>query len=314
MGRTFLCALLLALWLPEGTWALKVFVSYLYSNKEPDAHRNMKFFLKHGIHSSANIDVDYGLVIKGPCRGEACEEPHKIIQEGKYKNLLVVNYKPGNDYYFDGHLAMLDRLSAEDALTYDHYIFLKCAAIGPMVPAYMPKGWHWASAFIDKMNDSVGLVGASISCLPKGVGAEGPKVEEFAFALSAQAVAVVRNNRQAFRPSRTSADSMDDGYTLTKTVMDQHIGIDCLLLGYRGMDWFNRSIWNCNDNRQLSKDNYLDGISIHPLEVLFYKGKNKQRDAAVWTDTSKYIQWRYMSARRERTRIPVGRSQPWVPG
>lgn len=306
MGPAELCVLLLALWLPEEIWATKIFVSYLYSHKEPDAQRNMRFFLEHGVRSSANMDIDFGIVVKGPCRVEECQAPQKFIQEKKYENIIVINYKPGGDYYFGGYLAMLDRLSADGALTYDHYIFLKCDAIGPMVPAYMPTDWHWTSAFLDKMNDRVGLVGASISCMTKERGGLGPKIEEFAFALTKQATSVVRDNKEAFRIATISATSMDSGYTLTKMIMDQNIGIDCLLLGYRGIDWFNQSEWNCNENRMLSETSSYYGISINPLEVLFYKGKKKQRDAAVVTDTSKYFQWRDMSARRDRARAIVG--------
>ncbi|KAJ1457202.1 hypothetical protein M885DRAFT_496740 [Pelagophyceae sp. CCMP2097] len=56
-------------------------------------------------------------------------------------------------------------------LRYDGYILLNCGVRGPIYPTYMPRGWHWLSAFEDKMtalgrsSGGVALVGTSLACL-----------------------------------------------------------------------------------------------------------------------------------------------------
>jgi hypothetical protein len=293
------------------TIGTRVFVSYAFYNGGIEAERNLKFFLNHGVLPSSTFDIEFGMVIKGECRCAPCEQPGRFLQDATYEKLLTVRQESNEGFDFGAHTSMLDFLAKEKRLPYDYYIFLNCGVIGPILPSFMPKSWHWASAFTEKMTDTVGLVGTSITCLPKkDRGVYGPKVEGFAFALSANALDVVRTHGTSFKQHETKIHAIIKGeYAMTNTIMEHKIGIDCLLLAYQGINWFNKKEWKCNRNKYPSRENTNHGISINPLEVLFHKEwwKAKVRIPVMVNYTEKYVQWHDTSLCHNRKRNGAAR-------
>ncbi|CAM9098248.1 unnamed protein product, partial [Ectocarpus fasciculatus] len=274
----------------EGT---AIFVSYAFYNKGLEAPRNLRFFLKHGVRKSDIFDIEYGIVVKGPCECMECSDPGRFLEDSRDRMLITIRNESNQGFDFGAHASMLNYLESEKRLTYDYYIFLNCGVVGPIVPSYMPPSWHWASAFVDKMKHRVGLVSTSIVCLPsKDRGGYGPKVEGFAFSLSAKALNVVRTNGTSFRQHPTKIHAILHGeFALTKTVMSHNIGIDCLLLAYQGIDWFKPSEWRCNNNKYPSRETFYHGMSIFPLEVIFHKEWWRRKGSVMLNHTERYIQW-----------------------
>ena len=285
--------LLLFLNLLVCTRGTKVFVSYAFHERGIKAERNLIFFLTHGVVPSASFDIAFGIVIKGKCTFQVCQNPSAYVQDQSYGKMITVLREDNFGFDFGAHTSMLNHLSREGREDYDYYIFLNCGVIGPILPAYIPASWHWASAFLDKMTTKVGLVGTSIACLPrKDRGGYGPKVEGFAFALSAHALHITRKFGTSFRQHKTKVDAILKGEAaLTNTVMGHNIGIDCLLLAYQGIDWFNESNWNCNNNEYPSREKKYYGISINPLEVLFHKEWWRRKGSVMENYTDNYIMW-----------------------
>ncbi len=81
---------------------------------------------------------------------------------------------------FGAHAAVLNKFGVSE---FDYFVFLNSGVVGPFVPAYMPKSWHWTEAFVDKLSDRVALCGTSIACMD-GNHMRGPRVEGFAFAMT----------------------------------------------------------------------------------------------------------------------------------
>ena len=271
----------------------KVFVSYAFYNKGLEAQRNLRFFLHHGVKTSKDFHIEYGIVVKGPCECDECTVPERFLRDSKDKELLTIIYEVNGGFDFGAHATMLGSLESARRLEYDFYIFLNCGVIGPILPSYVPSSWHWAQAFVNKINDRVGLVGTSIVCLPvSDRGGYGPKVEGFAFALSAKALEVVRTNGTSFRQHQNKIKAILDGeFALTKTVMSHGIGIDCFLQAYQGVDWFDKREWNCNNNKYPSRETFYHGMSISPLEVIFHKEWWRKKGSVMLNFTEKYVHW-----------------------
>ncbi|KAJ1451715.1 hypothetical protein M885DRAFT_569659 [Pelagophyceae sp. CCMP2097] len=162
------------------------------------------------------------------------------------------------------------------ALRYDGYILLNCGVRGPIYPTYMPPGWHWLSAFEDKLtamghaSGGVALVGTSLVCLnerpwPRG-GGIGPRVEGFAFGVTREALLEV-NGEYALSLSVLGAAGME------WAAAPWNIG--SLLRLHHGVNFRNQTEWRCNGLLHPSRIGTYGGITVHPLEVLFHKGRWK---------------------------------------
>lgn len=70
---------------------------------------------------------------------------------------------------------------------YKYFIFLNSSVKGPFFPSYMPAGWQWTDAFIERLEGDVRGVSSSLVCLPhEDAGGYGAKMESWAFALDTQ--------------------------------------------------------------------------------------------------------------------------------
>jgi hypothetical protein len=271
-------------------------VNYAYSETaRNDAVRNLRFFLQHGVtvpDGQSDLIVDYGLVVNGNCTHDECKNPELFLMEGEVsrKNATIQKLSRANvGFDFGAHAAMLEKLDQGSDGPYDSYIFLNAGVTGPIVPSYMPNGWHWTQAFTQKLHGTVGLVGTSIVCLPKKSG-YGPKVEGFAFAMSAQALNIVRKNGTSFEQHENKNKAIVAGeYNLTSVLLKHGVDIDCLLKSYQGIDWRDKSQWECNNKKHPSRSGTYFGISMHPLETMFHKSHWSGQPLVLDDYVEKYI-------------------------
>jgi hypothetical protein len=261
-----------------------------------------RFFLAHGVIPSEHplLVVEYGLTINGECSAVECNDPKFRTRATLYR---LKRENVGFD--FGAHRAMLEYLDNK-GLRYDVYIFLNDGVTGPIIPSYMPKGWHWTQAFADKLVNNVGLVGTSIVCLRrKDLGGYGPKVEGFAFALSASALEIVRKNGTSFQQHANKKKAILSGeYNMTRTLLAHGVGIDCLLSAYQGVDWRKESEWGCNSMVHPSRSGRYFGISIHPLEVLFHKVFWTGLSPVAQPETTKFTEFQTKKRERELKSSP----------
>ena len=95
---------------------------------------------------------------------------------------LVRKANEGMD--FAAHNTTITYLTAVRRLhRYSYFFLLNSSIRGPFVPSYMPPGWQWTQAFIDRLVSNVGVVSSSLVCLPEeDAGGPGPKLESWAAA------------------------------------------------------------------------------------------------------------------------------------
>ena len=208
-------------------------------------------------------------------------------------------------------------------LAYDVFVALNVGVRGPFFPSYMPPGWHWTSAFADKLewagelgdvkktagsvNSSVALVGTSLACShilpPKGSG-RGPRVEGFAFAIARPALLHLLATHQAFAYHRTKKAAVIDGeYALSIGTLDAGWNIGSLLVEHDGVDFRDQATWDCNSANFPSRDHSYHGVSLHPLEDLFHKAK--------WHTIHNEVNYREMEVLTwARSRNPPGGGVP----
>ena len=248
----------------------RVFVNFAFCHTADDRLDNLKFFLRHGVtvpHRDSGLTaVHYGLVVNGPCTDPVCHS-NTVGDEQIPLRLL---HRDNTGFDFGQHTAMLDDLD-RDGLVYDAYIFLNAGVTGPFVPAYVPPHWHWVRGFTDKLVEKVGVVSTSIVCLPAtDLGGFGPKIEAFAFALSAASLKIVRTHGTSFRQHRDKTAAILEGeYALTDTLFAHGMTIDSLLLAYQEVVW--TPDMACNQLKHPSRHGSYFGTQLHPLETLFHK-------------------------------------------
>jgi len=212
---------------------------------------------------------------------------------------LTVLRRPNKGFDFGAHdhaLQYLDTLCIQR----DVFVFLNAGVTGPFLPAYLPRSWHWTEAFCDRLKGNVRLVGTSIVCLPHpDLGGYGPKVEGFAFAMDSVGMSYVRKNGTTFRQHNTMREAILQGeYSLTTTVMSAGFEIDSLELAYQGVNWNDRSNWNCNQNRHPHKIGTYFGITLNPLEVIFHKPHWHDGNRPAFQETEAYSKWAKAAQKR----------------
>jgi hypothetical protein len=288
-----------------------IFVSYAYSeSSRNDSARNLLFFLRNGVTSlPKGQKILYGIVVNGECTNAACLAPTRFIREKG--NALVRKWDRENvGFDFGAHAHALQGLADEDR-SFQFYIFLNCGVVGPILPSYMPNNWHWTSAFLDRLQGKVGLVGTSIVCLPASdAGGYGPSVEGFAFALTRQALKVAVAKGTSFRSHVNKVAAILQGeYALTDVLLKNGFSIDSLLIAYEGIDWSDSSEWHCNNFTHPSRRGSYFGISINPLEVIFHKvtwgSQERPADAleqftVMKDETDLYVKWKRALLLRKR--------------
>lgn len=228
----------------------------------PTADYNLGFFVKKEL--SYKSDIDYIIVINGRTHSESINFP-------ELENLIIIK-RDNIGFDFGGHKAALDYLSLHNK-TYDYYFFMNSGVIGPILPSYFPETQpHWTNCFINKITDSVKLVGTTIVCLPWYVGKTGPKVEGFFFMTDQKGLNLLLDKKTIFSEHPDKHSAIYNGeYALSECILSHGYTIDCMLPKYQNIDWHNTSNHNHNNNCYPSRKNAYFGKSIDPYEVIFHK-------------------------------------------
>ena len=131
-------------------------------------------------------------------------------------------------------------------------------------------------------------MGTSLVCLDEAPaphkGGVGPRVEGFAFALARRALLHVLANGTSFAYHQNKRDAVTAGeYALSQTILDAPFAwnVGSLLADHRGLDFRDRANWNCNRRHSYTRAGGMDGVSVHPLEVLFHKARWRTIGQAV---------------------------------
>lgn len=162
---------------------------------------------------------------------------------------------------------------------YTYFIWLNSSVRGPFLPSYVEHKIHWTRPFTERIDDSVKLVGSSISC---GVSHEyppEPHVQSYAVATDRVGLDVLKNSGRVFKCYKTMREVVyysEMGASVA--ILDAGYNIDSLMLRYQGINW--RKLrgyvleFACNGAMNPLQPKFYDGIDIDPLEVMFVKVKD----------------------------------------
>ena len=221
------------------------------------------------------------------------------IQVKNTKSLVLIRREnSGLDFgAYTAGLAEFERLVGSESLPL-HYGFLNCGMTGPFLPTFLPPSFDWFAAFTNKLSRSVRLVGSYITCLlPSDAGGHGPRVEGHSFFTDLEGLSILREAR-VMRQMKNKYDAIVNGeYGLTRAVFDAGYTIDTLLYKYQGVNWRDKSNWDCNMNRFVGRGGGYEGGNVNPFEVIFFKRvwptiPDERERTVRYEETSRYMSWR----------------------
>lgn len=261
----------------------KVLVSYSYYEASQTRYQdNLKFFLHEAVGQPCHdktVDCTYVLVVQG----HKCSVP--------IPPNVRVHYTDNTGFDLGAHGKALELYKNQK---FDAYVFLNCGQRGPFLPNYWPTNRHWSYVFLDRLfkQEKPGIVGVSIFCSKH---LKKPVVETWAFCMSRDALETIQRNTGVFQLHSSKHSAVHKGeHTLGPYLFDHKFGMDCLLYKYRNVDWQNQAM-KCNNCAIPSRPWSYEDISIHPMEVVFYKtfwqSFPGQRSGYKCPYETRYTQW-----------------------
>lgn len=235
-------------------------VSYAYYEGTDSRNmENLTFFLRHGVERFRTHP--YPVSVWLSISDGVCSVP--LPQESDRFHILR---RPNAGYDFGAHRDVLTRVMEYhsvkriDALPYQTYMLLNCSQRGPFLPRYWPVDRHWIHAWTQ------GLQERRLDLLSASVFAHGI-CESWAVAVSARALHHVWAPVFQQAPLETKSDVCECEKSLTRTVRSAGWRVGSMLM--RDTYGFQRP--QNPDDFVPSRPWAYDGISIHPLETMFYK-------------------------------------------
>jgi lipopolysaccharide biosynthesis protein len=125
---------------------LITFVHYDCGNKQKVYRENLNFFQKVGVIENENYHFNF--VVNSETGIE------NIIPR---KNVFAIQgHNKGHDFG-----AYKQSLESVDINDYDYFIFINDTCRGPFIPDYIPSEITWVEMFLDKLDETVKMVGAT---------------------------------------------------------------------------------------------------------------------------------------------------------
>lgn len=277
----------------------KTLVIYSYNGEDVEkknngnSFENLQFFCNVGVPSEDD-NIGYIISIKE-------SDIHKVLQLGfdlytfakaspnVHIKILTDKYTSNKQQYlciFQETIAYFVKyINTCNETLPRFFMFLNSGLVGPFLPSYTHFGW--SRIFTSKLNYEIKLVGPVISISTSGIQNRSmlfPFVDvSHGFAIDIEALNIFT--------SRFQPESSND-MLLSKWIFDEGYTIDCLLPMFSGIDWrddsqvshklssllgraeYSRNQTLLSDKNCISFSDtgkYYDGLSIHPLEIVFYK-------------------------------------------
>ena len=259
----------------------KTLVLYAYFEKNVDYMKRLQYFVDFSIRESD--PVDYVIIIQGA---------YCTATIPSYKNLRVIR-RTNTCFDFGSYGDVIEILGGIEIIDkkYKAVMFLNPSTSGPILPKYWPSSIHWTEIFTSRLKGNVHSVGASITCLGDGRG-NGPGIEGYASFSTPLAISIAQKYG-VFKCRKEKWDVIRFGeYGLATSLLKAGKNINCLLLKYGDLDWRSTKTWSCNNFYHPTVNGSYEGISVHPLEVVFHKSFwDIINENVFYNETRAYMQW-----------------------
>jgi lipopolysaccharide biosynthesis protein len=239
---------------------------YAYYEKNDKYRANAEYFLQHGILPH----VQYYIVLNGKCSVTIPVAP----------NVTVIQ-RENVGFDFGAYDSVL---CSNDFSAYDFVFFLNTSVCGP----YYERGADWTQPFLAmfKEDKDVKLVGTTINVLPQKIShllpgddvkRYHPHVQSMMFVVDRESLAFL-HTRRAFRVTSTMTFAEIIGNIevgISYLILKNGWNINCLLAGYRGLDYRKIDLQPNTASERTSGDPYYIGSyydkTILPTDVIFFK-------------------------------------------
>lgn len=255
----------------RGSRRADTLVVYVYSHSNPEYEHNLEFFVRHGMR--AGDGCDYVITIQHGSGLRFSSELPLLPSNAKY-----VHHE--NMCFDFGTIHWLFDTKQVDMENYRFFLFMNSSVRGPFLPAFWPGGVHWSRALTAKLTSRVKLVGPTISCQPASpppgsapsTERRSVHVQAYLVATDQVGLAVLRQDGNVLRCHPTAAEAMwHSEVGATSAILRAGYNLDCLMLRYAGVDWRDSSFAKCNAGESPLLEQSFDGMSVHPLEVMFVR-------------------------------------------
>jgi hypothetical protein len=126
-------------------------ILYAYS-ETPSSRVNGLFFLKHGLHASA----DFIFILNG-------ETDFELLIPQDVPNIKIIK-RENTCYDLGAYGQVLRSNNSELVRKYKRFILLNSSIRGPFLPTWSKD--CWSNLYLDRLSDKIKLVGMSYNCLP----------------------------------------------------------------------------------------------------------------------------------------------------
>ncbi|KAK9848558.1 hypothetical protein WJX84_002458 [Apatococcus fuscideae] len=272
----------------------RTLVVYLYSETEPEAENNLRYFLRWGV-GGAGDGCEYVIVAKA---GGTDDKELEEIVEASPGAVRVERHSV--ECYDWGTIGWLMDTRRIETKPFRYFIFMNSAVRGPFIPPYLQGRLRWQDLLLSRLTEQTKLVGPTISCesSPKGGDVNGewrtnPHVQSV-FAMDKVGLQTMLDDGNVFKCHKDMWDAIyysELGSSLA--ILKSGFNLDSLMARYQGVDWSDEHNWGCNSRVNPQGEGYYDGISLDPLEVMFVKFKRVlvQNKWANVIQAGKYHEW-----------------------
>jgi hypothetical protein len=81
----------------------------------------------------------------------------------------------------------------------------------------------------------------------------------------------ILNRNNNFKCFTNKQDVIVNGeYLMSRLILAAGYNLDTLLTAYGGIDWRDRTNWDCNSRKHANRHNHYFGVNVHPFEVVFH--------------------------------------------
>ena len=234
----------------------RTLVVYAYYEADAVARANLEFFLRVGVGSVEDPQVDYILVVNGGTL---------TLEVPPLANLRVLR-RP-NENYDSG--AYAHALAGADA-DYDYIILINSSVRGPFLPTYLaasPSSFHWTQTLTALITAEVKWAGTTINC------DRTPHVQTQVVVTDPVGLAIVQK-AGAFAATPNFAEAIRVWELGSSTaILEAGFNIGSLMTRYRGVDFRDDAYRSCNAKRNPALPGSNDGLELDPFEVVFVKSK-----------------------------------------
>eukprot|EP00892_Ulva_mutabilis_P003130 jgi/Ulvmu1/12818/UM097_0047.1 len=245
-------------------------VLYIFSNTDPQYYGNLLFFIKHGMPGCPACEY---VVVINQDPGTLGVELPELPDNARYL------HHP-NQCYDWGTFGWVLKTEDIDTALYKHFIFLNSSVRGPFLPPYLKDKVHFTEAMTSKLVGDVKMVGPTINCegtatLESGERRSNPHVQSFAVATDAIGMELLVRDGKVFGCYDAFQETIyHSELGASAVILEAGYNLDSFMGRYQGVDWRDKSVWECNAAENPFNYARVDGVSLAPMELMFVKVKH----------------------------------------